>query len=238
MRSSPLLAIVIVTSMAACSSDAEPELPVDDPDASDSAVAPGEEYGDDEEDDEGGDDRSEGPEGDGDGDGGGDGDPGQPGEGEMPDNAYCQPAAGWDPNWVAHAEDLIERINAVRAEGRECGAEGELPPVPPLNWNPALTCASRNHSGDMAERDFFDHVNPDGNDAQWRYEQAGFTGQTWAENIGAGFPVAADIIEGWLDSDIHCGNLLDPGFTEIGVGYAFGPEAAYAHYWTLSLGAE
>jgi uncharacterized protein YkwD len=57
----------------------------------------------------------------------------------------------------------------------------------------------------------------------------------WAENIGAGYPTAADVIEGWLGSDVHCANLLNPDFVGIGVGYAFGPNATYAHYWTLLM---
>ena len=36
-------------------------------------------------------------------------------------------------------------------------------------------------------------------------------------------------INGWLDSDGHCSNIMNPGFTEIGVGF-------HDYYWTQNFG--
>lgn len=167
--------------------------------------------------------------------GGGDGD-GEPPAKPMPDNAYCQPVLEWSEAWDAHAEQVIAQVNAARALGGDCGAMGSFAPAPPLLWHANLTCAARVHSGDMAEHDFFDHKSSDGHEAPWRYEQAGFTGATWAENLGAGYPSPTDAVEGWLASDIHCAHILDPNYVAIGVGYAFAPESTYESYWTLSFG--
>lgn len=165
----------------------------------------------------------------------GDGD-GEPPAKPMPDNAYCQPVLEWSEAWDAHAEQVIAQVNAARALGGDCGAMGSFAPAPPLLWQANLTCAARVHSGDMAEHDFFDHKSSDGHEAPWRYEQAGFTGATWAENLGAGYPSPTDAVEGWLASEIHCAHILDPKFVAIGVGYAFAPESTYEYYWTLSFG--
>ena len=43
-------------------------------------------------------------------------------------------------------------------------------------------------------------------------------------------------MQGWLDSDGHCANMLNGGFSKTGVGYAYGPGADYGHYWTQTFG--
>jgi uncharacterized protein YkwD len=218
-----LLTIVLVLS-AGCSDDVESAAPFGD--IGEDGTGAGDEAGD-----EVGDEYGEG-EGEGDGDGDGDEQPST----EMPDNAYCQPAASWDPYWVAHAEEVVALLNQARAAGGDCGAQGPFAPAPALIWNPALTCASRVHSGDMAEHDYVDHTNLEGKDAAWRYEQAGYTGEIWSENLGAGYASPAEAVQGWLGSEINCPNVYNSKYVEIGVGYAFRPETKYLNYWTLSLG--
>lgn len=222
------ITIMTVTLLAACSTGTEPNQPFgDNSEVSNDDEAVADDYGDEA--------SANGEDGDGDpGDDDGGDDEGD--DGEMAENAYCLPVADWDPDWVAYADEVVAYINTIRAEGHDCGGLGLLPPAPALELNPALICASRVHSGDMAERDYFDHETPEGKDPAWRLEQAGFTGHLWAENIGAGYPVATKLVDGWLESEVHCGNMLDPNYSVIGVGYAFGPTAAYAHYWTLTLG--
>jgi|GEM_PF-849937 len=182
------------------------------------------------EDEVGGDDEDEvGGDGDGDGDGA---------DGGLPNNPYCQPVAAWDPTWVSSALAMIEQINAARALGGSCGELGEFPAADPLVWEPALTCAARVHSQDMAVNNFFSQTNLEGKDASWRVEQAGYVGANSLEIIGAGYADPLVVAGGWLGHDGFCAALLDGGFVEVGVGYAFGANAAHGHYWTLVLGGE
>jgi hypothetical protein len=82
-----------------------------------------------------------------------------------------------------------------------------------------LSEVARDHSQDMALRDFFDHTNPDGEQPWDRMERHGIRGFTSAgENIAAGYPSAADVQEGWMNSPGHRANILNGGFTHIGVG--------------------
>jgi uncharacterized protein YkwD len=176
--------------------------------------------------------------GDGDGDpdpttttGDGDGDPN-----DVPDNAYCNPVSNWDPAWVALELEVLELVNQARAQGGNCGTEGNFPPSGPLTINPALTCAARVHSLDMAENDFFSHTNLQGQGPGWRLGQAGYNGNGWGENIAAGYGSPQQVVSGWLDSDGHCSNMLNPGFSQIGIGYAYGAGSSYGHYWTQAFG--
>ncbi len=114
---------------------------------------------------------------------------------------------------------------------------GRFGPAAPLTLEPHLHCAARAHAMDMAERDFFDHTNPDGEDPFARMAKAGYT--DWAsaaENIAAGLSDPAATVQGWLDSDGHCANMLNPQFRDFGVGFYEGA-GQYNFYWTQTFGA-
>jgi uncharacterized protein YkwD len=165
----------------------------------------------------------------------GDGD-GDPMAGDMPDNAYCNPVSAWSAQSIALELEVIELVNQARAQGGNCGSEGNFPASGPLTWEPHLTCAARVHSRDMAVNDYFDHTNQQGNGPGWRLDQAGYVGGAWGENIAAGYGDPVAVVEGWLDSDGHCSNMLNPGFSLIGVGFYYDAGSSYGNYWTQTFG--
>src|SRR5262245_27110890 len=93
-------------------------------------------------------------------------------------------------SWTADELYLTELVNRARAnplaEGSRLGIDLSagltsqellrLIPSEPLALNEMLTRAARAHSLDMAQRDFFDHVNPDGLDPTDRANAQGYTG--------------------------------------------------------------
>jgi uncharacterized protein YkwD len=164
---------------------------------------------------------------------GGSGGAGGAGGGEVPDEPYCAVTESWDPEYAAMEEEIVVLVNQYRAQGANCGGD-EMPPVGPLTMDPNLQCAARVHSMDMADRDFFDHDNPDGDGPSERMEAAGYDGRGWGENIAAGRETAEETMEQWMDSPGHCSNIMTEGFTLIGVGYYPGGE--YGHLWTQTFG--
>ena len=200
--------------------------------------------GDEAQDSSAGDGDGDGDEGDGDpsttGDGDGDPDPSTTGDGDgdpgVPDNAYCDPVANWNPEWTAWELEVLELVNQARAQGGNCGSEGNFGPSGPLTIDPALTCAARVHSKDMADHNYFNHTNQQGQGPGWRIDQAGYSGGGWGENIAAGYSTPQQTVAGWLDSDGHCANMLNSAFVHIGIGYAYGPNSDYGHYWTQAFG--
>lgn len=170
-------------------------------------------------------------------DAGDDGGSGGDGDGETGGvgNAYCESTDGWDPAWVQREEEVLALVNQYRAVGANCGSEGQKGPAAPLSMQANLRCAARVHSEDMDARGFFDHTNPSGEDPWDRFEKAGYTGWNAAgENIAAGSPDAAGTMDQWMGSDGHCANIMNPDFTEIGVGYF--PGGQYGHLWTQTFG--
>lgn len=66
------------------------------------------------------------------------------------------------------ASMIHQRVNAERA------ANG----MTPLQWDPQLASIALSHSQDMAQRDYFDHISPDGDDFEDRYRRNGYTRQS------------------------------------------------------------
>lgn len=192
--------------------------------------------GDDPDDDDDGDDEDDAGEDTGsDDEGGDDPDTGAPPTDEVPDNGYCRPVANWDPAWVQLESEVLQLVNEYRARGADCGSAGSFGSAPALVMQPALRCAARVHSMDMAERDFFSHTNPSGESPWDRFERAGYSYSRAGENIAGGSATAQGTMDQWMNSDGHCANIMNPNFEEIGVGYH--PGGPYGHLWTQTFGS-
>jgi uncharacterized protein YkwD len=107
----------------------------------------------------------------------------------------------------------VEEVNRIR---RERGLAG-------LRISASLAAVARAHSEDMARRGYCDHLSPDGLRAQDRVEAAGIAFRALAENIQLNQlfddPVR-QAVDSWFKSEGHRKNLLDPIYSETGVGVA------------------
>ncbi len=89
----------------------------------------------------------------------------------------------------------------------------------------------------MALDNFFSHTGSDGSSPGQRISRQGYPWRAYGENIAVGDLTVSSVLQGWLGSEGHCRNLMDPTFTEIGAGYSiglFGGNPA-ARYWTFDL---
>ena len=153
----------------------------------------------------------------------------------VPSTGDCDATRGWDAQWAALEDEVLRIVNQHRSAGASCGSEGSFGPAPALVMQSNLRCAARLHSMDMVERNYFAHDNPDGQSPWDRMEEAGYTNwRTVGENIAAGSPGAEGTMDQWMNSPGHCANLMNPDFTEIGVGYY--PGGSYGHMWTQKFG--
>src|SRR3990172_6631535 len=108
---------------------------------------------------------------------------------------------------------------------------------PPVAWNDSLAIAAYLHSEDMATNQFFSHTGSDGSSPGDRITREGYAWWTYGENIAVGYPTVSAVMQGWLGSDGHCRNIMNPAFREIGAAYAEGPYLGNpsAPYWTFDL---
>jgi uncharacterized protein YkwD len=126
---------------------------------------------------------------------------------------------------------VLELTNQFRAQNG----------VAPLRLNAELNAASLNHSKNMALQDFFSHTGKDGSSAGDRMRQVGYTSNAWGENIAAGYATPEQVVQGWINSPGHRANMLNPSFTELGVGYYYlasdTGSVNYNSYWTQNFGS-
>ncbi|SHG16722.1 cell wall-binding repeat-containing protein [Ornithinibacillus halophilus] len=102
----------------------------------------------------------------------------------------------------------------------------------PFVWDEKARISSRKHSQDMADRDYFDHINPDGESPVQRMKKEGIEWIGAAENIAAGYYNALDVHIGWMNSYGHRLNILSD-LERLGVGVVFG--GSYGVYYTQNF---
>jgi uncharacterized protein YkwD len=117
-------------------------------------------------------------------------------------------SAGADVAPEGQLREYEQLANAHRA-GVGCG---------PLQWDNRAGTVAQAHADDMVRRDYFSHTNPEGQSPFDRLRAAGVTYTGAAENIAYGYPTAAAVLQGWLNSDGHRRNLENCEYTHHGVG--------------------
>jgi len=107
----------------------------------------------------------------------------------------------------------IQAINGIRREY-------ELKPLQPQQ---DLSDVARDHSADMADRDYFDHDSPEGDGPGDRMRRHAVPFRFVAENIAKSLdmddPVNA-VVEGWMKSPGHRKNIMRGDVYRTGVGVA------------------
>jgi len=127
-------------------------------------------------------------------------------------------------------DQVVDLINDERTQAN----------LDPLEMDSQLSEAAQLHSESMANDDFFSHQGVDGSSPFDRIEDAGYQYSRAAENIAAGHQTPEAVVQGWMNSSGHRANILNPNFTEIGVGYEDlandTGSVNYNSYWTTTFG--
>ena len=140
---------------------------------------------------------------------------------------------------IEAGQELLERVNQARSVARRCGDQ-EFQAAPPLRWSPQLAQAAQGHSDDMARRDYFAHVDPEGAKPSDRAAAAGYRFWRVGENIAMGQRDVEQAMEAWLKSPGHCANIMRPEYVEMGAAYTLAQGSSrgvYPLYWTQAFGS-
>jgi len=128
--------------------------------------------------------------------------------------------------------DMLGMLNAIRGSHH----------LHALRIDERLNKAAQLHSDDMADRDFFDHQNPEGARMTDRADAFGYHWKLLLENIAAGQDSSAAAVDGWMRSTGHRAAILNAKGRDTGMGYSFRAEdrgtVTMRHYWTLLIGTE
>lgn len=122
---------------------------------------------------------------------------------------------------------VLDLVNAERT------ARG----LQPVTLDQRLVDASQQHSAHQAQVGTIFHTAPDGTTPGDRIAATGYSFSAWAENVAAGQSTPESVVRAWMESEGHCRNILNPGYTELGVGYVR-TEGGFRHWWTQKFARE
>lgn len=131
--------------------------------------------------------------------------------------------------WSLCSDETTEMLTLINDARADAGVD---PVISTL-----LGLVAIEHSKDMACRDFFDHINPEGESPADRVEAE--MGEEYAppyrwisENIGTRSTARAQF-DSWMASEGHRTNILDDRVDEVGLGCVhISRGSTYTYYWT------
>ena len=127
-------------------------------------------------------------------------------------------------NSASYVNEIASLINNARAQNG----------LPALTVNAQLNAAAQGHSVDMACHNLLSHSGSDSSSVQERVAAAGYTASYSSEIIyGSGYPQTA--FDWWMSDQTHRNEILNPRYTEMGIGYAYKADTAYGSYYTVDF---
>ena len=143
------------------------------------------------------------------------------------------------PTHNPYEQYMLELLNQARSDPGAAADRygfdlGDIPdrPLQPLAMNQFLVDAARGHSNWMDATDLFGHQGVNGSSPLERAEAAGWSGNGIGENVslvaqgGRAVDDMAGIVDqshaGLLQSPGHLRNIMQPGWSEAGIGGAVG----------------
>lgn len=113
--------------------------------------------------------------------------------------------------------EVIRLVNQIRKQNG----------LSELKYNWELSRVARYKSEDLKNNSYFSHTSPIYGSPFTMMKNFGISYRSAGENIAMGYTTPEAVVNAWMNSSGHRANILNPSFTEIGVGYV-----ANGKYWT------
>lgn len=122
-----------------------------------------------------------------------------------------------DTTVSSYEQKVIDLVNQIRVRNG----------LKKLTANWELSRVARYKSQDMKDKKYFSHTSPTYGSPFNMIKNFGISFKTAGENIAYGYSTPEAVVNSWMNSEGHRKNILNPNYTQIGVGYV-----ASGHYWT------
>ena len=122
-------------------------------------------------------------------------------------------------NFSSFQKEVLDLVNVERTNRG----------LQPLKFNNELSNVATKKSRDMIDRNYFDHTSPTYGSPFDMMKQFGISYRAAGENIAMGQKTPKEVMNSWMNSPGHRKNILNPDFTELGVGIASNGSSIY---WT------
>ncbi len=129
--------------------------------------------------------------------------------------------------YIPNLQDIKTAENEViRLVNIQRGNSG----LPKLSTNWQLSRIARYKSQDMINKNYFSHISPTYGSPFNMMENFGLKFSAAGENIAMGQQSPSSVVTAWMNSPGHRANILNPSYTQIGVGLAKNSNGTC--YWT------
>ncbi|HUP66140.1 MAG TPA: CAP domain-containing protein [Thermoanaerobaculia bacterium] len=139
-------------------------------------------------------------------------------------------AGAGEPHEPMSVEAILAAINARRASHS----------LPPLRDDFRLREAAEDRISDMIELAYWSHESPDGRSPFSWLSLRGYRFARAGENLAYGFQTPEILVDSWMESPGHRGNILEPGYVDAGVAIIEGSTTGRApgHSIVMLFGRE
>ncbi|MEO7617463.1 MAG: CAP domain-containing protein, partial [Candidatus Saccharibacteria bacterium] len=136
---------------------------------------------------------------------------------------------------LAYATDItpVELLNDTNAERTKVG-------LAPLRLESRFNASSSDKANDMFTNNYWAHVSPTGVQPWHWFEQENYSYSYAGENLAKNFDTSAGVTQGWMNSQTHRDNLLNPNYVDVGFSVKNGTltgeqtTLVVAHYGTVA----
>ena len=123
-------------------------------------------------------------------------------------------------DFSSYQQQVLDLVNAERTKRG----------ISALTLDSNLSSVATKKSQDMVNKNYFDHTSPTYGSPFDMMKQFGISYRTAGENIAKGQKTQQEVVTAWMNSEGHRKNILNPNFTNLGVGIA--KDSKGTTYWT------
>ena len=137
-----------------------------------------------------------------------------------PSNPSTTPEQKPSTDFSSYQQQVLDLVNAERAKRG----------ISALTLDSSLSSVATKKSQDMIDKNYFDHTSPTYGSPFDMMKQFGISYRSAGENIAKGQKTPQEVVDAWMNSEGHRKNILNPNFTNLGVGIA--KDSNKTTYWT------
>ena len=137
-----------------------------------------------------------------------------------PSNPSTTPEQKPSTDFSSYQQQVLDLVNAERAKRG----------ISALTLDSSLSSVATKKSQDMVNKNYFDHTSPTYGSPFDMMKQFGISYRSAGENIAKGQKTPQEVVAAWMNSEGHRKNILNPNFTNLGVGIA--KDSNKTTYWT------
>ena len=123
-------------------------------------------------------------------------------------------------DFSSYQQQVLDLVNAERTKRG----------ISALTLDSNLSSVATKKSQDMVNKNYFDHTSPTYGSPFDMMKQFGISYRTAGVNIAKGQKTPQEVVTAWMNSEGHRKNILNPNFTNLGVGIA--KDSKGTTYWT------